>query len=472
MPQYSSSRDLQDGLDVRPQFTRDGAVVDIPRRRMAEQSVDPETAYHVIRDELMLDGHARLNVATFGTTWMEPQAEALMAEAADKNLVDRDEYPQTAQLEDRCLDIIADFWNAPEPDDPVGCSTIGSSEGCMLAGMALKRRWAARRREQGLPTDRPNLVVGANVQVCWHKFCRYWEVEPNEVTIRPGETTMHPDDVAAACDENTIGVVGILGSTFDGAYEDIAGMAKALDGLQRDTGLDVPIHVDAASGGLFTPFVDPELVWDFRIDRVQSINASGHKYGLVYPGVGWVLWRNHEARPEDLVFRVDYLGGDHPTMSLNFTKPGSGVVAQYYQFVRLGYEGFKRVHQHSRDIAMMMAGAIGSMDEFELIADGSDLPVVTFCFKGANTKTGTPRKGSYAAKVGYTLNDVADEMKKGGWSVPAYHFCADREELEIIRIVVRNAFSRDLAEMFLQDLGRAVGRCDGTGEDPGRPFRH
>ena len=349
-------------------------MVDIPRRRMAEESVDPETAYNVIKDELMLDGHARLNVATFGTTWMEPQAEKLMAEAADKNLVDRDEYPQTAQLEDRCLDIIADFWNAPEPDNPIGCSTIGSSEACMLAGLALKWRWRDRRRRPASPTDRPNLIVGANVQVCWHKFCRYWDVEPKEVPIRKGETTMHPEDVAAACDENTIGVVGILGSTFDGAYEDIAGMAKALDKLEMEKGIYVPIHVDAASGGLFAPFVDPELVWDFRIERVQSINASGHKYGLVYPGVGWILWRNEEARPEDLVFRVDYLGGDHPTMSLNFTKPGSGVVAQYYQFVRLGYDGFKRVHQHSRDIAQMMAQAIGNMDEFEIVADASDLP--------------------------------------------------------------------------------------------------
>ncbi|UJA19780.1 glutamate decarboxylase [Thermoleophilia bacterium SCSIO 60948] len=472
MPTYTSAKDLEGGIDVRPQFSSDGAVVDIPRRRMSESSVDPDTAYAVINDELMLDGHARLNVATFGTTWMEPQAEQLMADAADKNLVDRDEYPRTAELEDRCLDIIADFWNAPEPDNPIGCSTIGSSEGCMLAGMALKRRWAERRREAGKSTDRPNLIVGANVQVCWHKFCRYWEVEPKEVTIRKGETTMHPDDVAAACDENTIGVVAILGSTFDGAYEDIAGMSQALDKLETETGLYVPIHVDAASGGLFAPFVDPELVWDFRIERVQSINASGHKYGLVYPGVGWVLWRNEEARPEELVFRVDYLGGDHPTMSLNFTKPGSAVVAQYYQFVRLGYDGFKRVHTHSREIAQTMAEAIGDMDEFELIADGSDLPVVTFCFNGANTKSGKPRKGSYAEKVGFKLQDIADSMKQGGWAVPAYHFCADREELEIIRIVIRNAFSRDLAQMFLMELGRAVGRCDGTGEDPGRPFRH
>ena len=472
MPKYTPSRDLEDGLDIRPQFSRDGAVVDIPRRRMSEHSVDPETAFNVISDELMLDGHARLNVATFGTTWMEPQAERLMAVAADKNLVDRDEYPQTAQLEDRCLDIIADFWNAPEPDNPIGCSTIGSSEACMLAGLALKWRWKERQQDAGRPTDRPNLVVGANVQVCWHKFCCYWEVEPKEVSIRPGETTMHPDDVAAACDENTIGVVGILGSTFDGAYEDIAGMSKALDKLDLEQGIDVPIHVDAASGGLFAPFVDPHLVWDFRIERVQSINASGHKYGLVYPGVGWVLWRNEEARPEELVFRVDYLGGDHPTMSLNFTKPGSGVVAQYYQFVRLGSEGFCRVHQHSRDIAQMMAKAIDSMAEFEVIADGTDLPVVAFCFKGANTKAGTPRKGSYAEKVDYTLSDIADWMKQGGWAVPAYHFCADRENLEIIRIVVRNAFSRDLAQMFLKELGRSVGRCDGTGEDPGRPFRH
>lgn len=471
MPRDNSARDLADGLDVRPQFSRDGAVVDIPRRRMAEESVDPQTAYHVIADELMLDGHSRLNVATFGTTWMEPEAEQLMADSASKNLVDRDEYPQTAQLEDRCLDIIADFWNAPNPDEPIGCSTIGSSEASMLAGMALKWRWRDRRREAGNPTDRPNLVMGANVQVCWLKFCRYWDVEPVTVPVRKGRTTMHPDDVAAACDENTIGVVAILGTTFDGAYDDIAGIDKALDDLQRRESLDVPIHVDAASGGLFTPFVDPELVWDFRIDRVQSINASGHKTGLVYPGVGWVLWRGPEARPDDLVFTVDYLGGDNPTMSLNFTKPGSAVVAQYYQFVRLGYDGFRRTHQHSRDIAEMLADAIEKMPEFEVVTAGDQLPVVAFCLNGANTKTGEPRKGSFAADPPFTVHDVASSMAQGGWSVPAYAFCEDREELDIIRVVVRNAFSRDLAQMFLTELHRAVERCGGRAATR-TPFHH
>ncbi len=471
---HSHRGQLDDGLDFRPQFSREGESVNLPRRRISPDSVDPSTAYQIIHDELMLDGNSRLNVATFVTTWMEPEADRLMQESAAKNMIDKDEYPQTAQIEARCLDILADLWHVPSPDEPVGCSTTGSSEACMLAGLAMKWHWRNRRGLTARDAQRPNLVMGANAQICWPKFCRYWDVEARTVPVRSGETTLHPDDAADACDDDTIGVVAILGSTYDGSYEDVRGIAAALDRLESQSGLDIPVHVDAASGGFIAPFLDTELEWDFKVPRVVSINAAGHKYGLVYPGVGWILWRDESARPDDLVFHVDYLGGDMPTMALNFSRPGAQVVAQYYCFLRLGHEGYVRVQQHSREVAKFLAAGIEDMPCFELISDGSDLPVVAFCLRGAATKTGRPRKRSFADKADFTVYDVSDVMHTGGWQIPAYSFCADREELDILRIVVRNGFSRDLAVMLLHDLGAAIGKLEGSdkGNKPGAAFRH
>jgi glutamate decarboxylase len=271
----------------------------------------------------MLDGNARLNLATFVTTWMEPQARTLIAETLDKNAIDKDEYPQTAELERRCVNIIGALWNAAAEGGATGCSTTGSSEAAMLGGLALKWRWRERRRAAGRPFDRPNLVMGANVQVCWEKFCRYWDVEARMVPVSADAPRLTPEAAVEHCDENTIGVVAILGSTFDGSYEPVADIHAALDRLAAERGLDIPMHVDAASGGFIAPFLDRELVWDFRLPRVQSINASGHKYGLVYPGVGWVVWRDADALPEELVFKVDYLGGEMPTFALNFSRPGA-----------------------------------------------------------------------------------------------------------------------------------------------------
>jgi glutamate decarboxylase len=271
-----------------------------PRDKLAMDSVPADSAYQLIHDELLLDGSARLNLATFVTTWMEPQARILMSDCVDKNMIDKDEYPQTAELERRCVSILADLWNAPTATAATGCSTTGSSEACMLAGMAMKRIWAAR--SHAAPDRTPNLVMGANVQVCWEKFCRYWDVEPRIVPMEGTRYHLDGATAASAVDENTIGVVAILGSTFDGSYEPVAEIVAALDDVQARTGLDVPVHVDGASGGMIAPFLDPDLEWDFRLPRVVSINTSGHKYGLVYPGVGWVLWRDAIHLPNELIF--------------------------------------------------------------------------------------------------------------------------------------------------------------------------
>src|SRR6478609_5999695 len=357
-----------------------GDAFAVPQNALHDNPVPPDMAYQLIKEELLLDGSARLNLATFVTTWMEPQALKLMSECADKNMIDKDEYPQTAEIERRCVSIIADLWHAPTPEKATGCSTTGSSEACMLAGMALKRKWEAKVRAEGgdLNVRKPNLVMGINVQVCWDKFCRYWDVEPRLVPMEGDRVCLDAPSAVAAVDENTIGVVAILGSTFDGRYEPVAEIAAALDKLAADGGPDVPLHVDGASGGMIAPFLDPDLLWDFRLPRVVSINASGHKYGLVYPGVGWVVWRSPEYLPDDLVFHVNYLGGDMPTFALNFSRPGNQVVAQYYNFIRLGFDGYRRVQQAARDVATALSAEIAALGPFALITDGSELPVFAF----------------------------------------------------------------------------------------------
>jgi glutamate decarboxylase len=423
-------------LDINPVYFREKSC-EIPRFRLPEHGVLPRTALQIVRDELILDGNARLNLATFVTTWMEPEAEQLMAETAQKNMIDKDEYPQTAELEKRCVNILGHLWHAPHGES-VGCSTTGSSEACMLGGMALLWRWRARRRAEGKDTARPNLVLGTNVQVCWEKFCRYWDVEPNYVPLEKGQYHLDAERAVAACDENTIGVVVILGSTMDGSYEPVAEVNALLDDLQERTGIDVPIHVDGASGGFVAPFLHPDLDWDFRVPRVASINTSGHKYGLVYPGVGWIVWRDAEALPEDLIFKVNYLGGEMPTFALNFSRPGAQVAAQYYNFLRLGFSGYKQVQQTCQDIAMYLSGEIGKMAPFELLSDGSDLPVFAFKLKDDFDE--------------FTVYDVSDRLRMRGWQVPAYTFPENLEDMAVLRIVIRNGFSMDLANLLLDDL--------------------
>jgi glutamate decarboxylase len=429
-------------LILSPMYTRPGEAGRAPRHTIPKEGMLPDTAYQFVRDELMLDGNARLNLATFVTTWMEPQAEQLMALTFDKNMIDKDEYPRTAELEQRCVNMLSRLWNSPDADEATGTSTTGSSEAAMLAGMALKWRWRERQRQAGKPSDRPNMVMGANVQVCWEKFCRYWDVEARLVPMEGETYHLTAGPAVAHCDENTIGVVAVLGSTFDGSYEPVAEICAGLDQLQKDTGLDVPVHVDGASGGFIAPFIDPDLVWDFRLPRVQSINASGHKYGLVYPGVGWIIWRDPAALPDDLVFNVNYLGGNMPTFALNFSRPGNQVAAQYYNLVRLGFDGYQRVQQTSRDVARYAAESIGKIKAFRLLTDGSELPVFAFALK----------EGDHH----YTVFDLSERLRDRGWLVPAYTFPENRQDLAALRIVIRNGVSRDLIDLLLVDLRRHV----------------
>ncbi len=425
----------------RPRSAAPAGYIDpaeLPVDKLPEHGFGLDASYELISSELLLDGQSRLNLATFVTTWMPSIAGELMAKTADKNMIDKDEYPQTAEIEARCVRILSDLWQSPEHEQATGCSTTGSSEAAMLGGLALKWRWRERMRKAGKPTDRPNLVMGANVQVCWEKFCRYWDVEPRQVPMEGNRFHLGAEEAVARCDENTIGVVAIMGSTFDGSYEPVKEIAAALDQLESERGLDVPIHVDGASGGFVAPFLAPELEWDFRLPRVQSINASGHKYGLVYPGVGWAIWRDKEALPSDLVFDVNYLGGHMPTFALNFSRPGSEVIAQYLMLSGLGREGYRQVMQVAQDVAVQISSGIADIGPYNLISEGRELPVFAFALKDEIKN--------------YSVFDVSDRLRQRGWLVPAYSFPENRQDLSVLRIVVRGGMNHEMADLLLEHL--------------------
>jgi glutamate decarboxylase len=436
-----------------PLYGRHAMQRPIPKYDLPQGELDPETAYSLIHDELMLDGNARLNLATFVTTWMEPQAEKLMVETFDKNLIDKDEYPFTAMIEERCVNIISRLFHAPSTG--VGASAIGSSEAVMLAGMAFKWRWRERRKAQGKPIDKPNIVMGNNVQVVWEKFARYWEVEPRYIEMEPGQYEITPQGVMDAVDENTICVVPILGVTYTGAFEPIAEIHAALVEHNAQTGHEIPIHVDAASGGFVAPFLHPNLKWDFRLPLVKSINVSGHKYGLVYPGVGWVVWRSHEDLPKELIFHVNYLGGDMPTFTLNFSRPGNQIIGQYYNFLRLGREGYTQIMESLRDTAVYLSGKIEKLGPFELLSRGETIPVFAFALKHPGN---------------YTVFDLSAKLREHGWQVPAYTLPPKADDVAVLRVCVREGFSRNLADMLLADLNSAVKHFENQREYQS-PFR-
>ncbi len=443
-----------------PAYGRRSLLKPVPKYRLAEHEMAPDSAYNIIHDELMLDGNARLNLATFVTTWMEPEAERLMAEAFDKNMIDKDEYPRTAAIEERCVNIVSNLFHAPEQG--VGASAIGSSEAVMLAGMALKWKWRERRRAQGKSTDRPNLVLGANVQVVWEKFCRYWDVEPKYIPMEKGRYVITPEEVLETTDENTIGVVAILGTTYTGEFEPVEKIHEALAGQNQETGWEIPMHVDAASGGFVAPFLHPELRWDFRLPLVKSINASGHKFGLVYPGVGWVVWRDSADLPEDLIFHVNYLGGDMPTFTLNFSRPGNQVVGQYYNFLRLGRVGYTKIMETLRIIATGLSAAIAELGPFEVVSDGRAIPVLAFKLKEEVT--------------GFSVFDISDKLREYGWQVPAYTMPEHAEDVAVLRIVVREGFSGDMARMLMEDIRKVTAhfedRSEPTPKPPSPQFAH
>lgn len=414
----------------------------VPRWEMPTGEMPAAAASQLIRDELSLDGTPVLNLASFVTTWMEPEANDLFALTASKNFIDAEEYPRTAELEHRCVNMIANLFGAgAAPGEAVGTSTVGSSEAILLAGMALKRTWQHRRTAAGLDTDRPNIVLGRHVHVCWEKLCRYFEIEPRWVAVTGDHIGLDIDTAVGLVDERTIGVVAVLGNTFTGAFDDVEALSAALDALEGRTGLDVGIHVDAASGGFVAPFAYPDLTWDFRVPRVRSINTSGHKYGLVYAGVGWALWRDRSHLPDELLFHDNYLGNDQITFSLNFSKGAAQVVGQYYNLIRLGFEGYRAITANLLDLAGHLAEAVGASEAFTVVSTQRALPVVTMRL------TDESRFGAH---------DVADQLRARGWIVPAYTLPPDRDTTNVLRVVVREGCNESLLDALVEHTAAVV----------------
>lgn len=410
---------------------------EVPKYSFPEKSMNSRTAYQLIHDELNLDGNPDLNLATFVTTWMDPEADKLIMENLHKNFIDHFEYPQVNNIEERIVNILAKLFNAPGESEFVGTSTIGSSEAIMLGLLAHKWNWREERKRKGLPHDRPNIVFGGDTHVSWDKFARYFDVEPRIIPIARDHFTIEAEEVMAQVDENTIAVGVVLGTTFTGEFDPVEEINDLLVKLKKEKGLDIPIHVDAASAGFITPFFEPDFPWDFRLEQVGSINTSGHKFGLVYPGLGWLIFRNQELLAENLKFYVNYLGDEMPTYTLNFSEGSSMIIAQYFNIMHLGKDGYTQIVDRMMGNASYLASRLEESGEFEVINAGKHIPVVTFRF---------PKKENY------TLFDLSYRVRERGWIVPAYSLPPHAEEVTIMRVVVRENFTRDLVDIFVDDL--------------------
>lgn len=412
----------------------------IPKFQIPEKEMPANAAFQLVHDELKLDGDASLNLASFCTTWMEPEAKKLIAENDRKNFIDHDEYPQTEVIHERLVNMLARLFNSPESCDSVGTATIGSSEAIMLGLLAHKWTWINRRKKEGKPYDKPNLIFGADAHICWDKFAKYFDVEPRIIPMAKDRYVISTEEVEKQIDENTICVGTILGTTFTGQYDPIEKINALLLRIKKQKGWDIPIHVDGASGGFIAPFVYPKIKWDFRLTQVKSINVSGHKYGLVFPGLGWLIFREEKDVPKDIVFTVNYLGGEMPTYTLNFSRGSSTVIAQYYNFLRLGKQGYKRIMTNIIVNAQYLSQKLLASGHFESLNPTQLLPVVAVKLKN---------------KEEFTLYDLTAKLRERGWIIPAYTLPPKAEDTVIMRMVIRENFSRDLADILYDDVIKA-----------------
>src|SRR4051794_6036153 len=425
------------------------ATEEVPSREFPEAGMTAVEAMRLVAEDLALEGDPARNLATFVTTWMEPEAQRIIAENLHRNFIDHAEYPRTAEIEQRCIRMLADLFHAPGAT--TGARTQGSSEAIMLGALSLKWNWRTRRTAAGRPTDRPNLVFGGDVHVVWEKFCRYFDVEPRIVPLSAGKYTIGPEDVAPHVDENTIGVAAVLGTTFTGHRDDIVGINDLLVTLKHDRGLDVPLHIDGASGGFVWPFLYPDTLWDFRLEQVRSINVSGHKYGLVYPGLGWLVFREPSDLPEDLVFYENYLGKRDATFTLNFSTGAAMVLAQYYNFIRYGHEGYRSIMESMQFNAHSLSERLLATGHFELVGDerAEQLPLVAFRLTGERN---------------YDEFDVASQLAaERGWMVPAYTLPPNADHVTIMRALVKETLGQPLVETLASDIAEACATLDKKG---------
>jgi glutamate decarboxylase len=428
------------GVDDTRLFGNRFITQEVPSREFPDDGMPAVDAMRLVAEDLALEGIPVRNLATFVTTWMEPEAQRIITDNLHRNFIDHAEYPRTAEIEQRCIRMLADLFHAP--GETTGARTQGSSEAIMLGALSLKWNWRKRQESAGRPTTSPNLVFGGDVHVVWEKFCRYFDVEPRIVPLQPGRYTIGPDDVHAHIDENTIGVAAVLGTTFTGHKDDIVGINDLLVRLKGERGLDVPLHVDAASGGFVWPFLYPDSAWDFRLEQVRSINVSGHKFGLVYPGIGWLVFREKSDLAPDLVFEENYLGKTDSTFTLNFSTGSAMVLAQYYNFVRYGRPGYTYVMRSMQENARTLNEKLRELGTFELIGDEEEqLPLVAFRLAGEQP---------------YDEFDVAWQLSaERGWMVPAYTLPPDAQDVTIMRALVKQTMSREHVDTLARDLAEA-----------------
>lgn len=443
------NKDQLESVYQTPVFSNDPLNSTLPKYQLNEESIDPELAYLLIKDDLLDEGSARLNLATFCQTYMEPAAVRIMSETLEKNAIDKSEYPQTTDLENRCVNIIADLWNAPEDMAYIGTSTVGSSEACMLGGLAMKFAWREKAKQAGIDIlgRKPNLVISSGYQVCWEKFCVYWDIEMRCVPLDPDHMSLNMDTVMDYVDKDTIGIIAIMGITYTGKYDDVKKLDQLVEIYNQTAVLPVSIHVDAASGGMFAPFIFPDLEWDFRLKNVISINTSGHKYGLVYPGIGWIIWKDKVYLPSELIFSVSYLGGDLPTMAINFSRSSSQIIGQYFNFLNYGYRGYQEIHERTRSVAKYIASELEQTQLFDIYNDGDNIPIVCWKMKANLDKP-------------WSLYDLADRLRTNGWQVPAYPLPDNLSDLIIQRVVVRQDLSLQLAISFIKDIKESIHTLD------------
>ena len=429
----------------------------ISSRKMPEESTTARTALNVVQSEDLLDGDPGKNLATFVTTFMEPEARIIIDANLHRNFIDHAEYPRTAEIARRCVRMLHDLFHGDgEPDEP-GAACAGSSEAVMLGALAMKWRWKQARKKASRPDDTPNLVYGADVHVVWDKFCRYFDVEPRKIDIAKGHSVMRPEDLEPHIDENTIGVVAVAGTTFTGECDDIPGIDELLRNLRDERDIEVPMHVDAASGGFVFPFSDPDYAWDFRLPSVKSINVSGHKFGQVFPGVGWLVFRDEEQLPEELVFYEDYLGEKDATFTLNFSCSSSFVHAQYYVFIRLGKQGYRAAARVMQSNADHLAKRTQETEALEIVGGKPSLPLII-----ARVREGEP----------FTADDLVGELaRRRGWLVPAYKMPPANEDQRIMRVLVKINQTRELADALADDIRDSIRdlRKSAAGEAVKRP---
>lgn len=429
-----------------PIFAQKRVLDPAPADFIPQTPTDPEVAYQIVKEETFAQTNPMLNLATFVTTYMDDYATRLMNEAININYIDETEYPRVAVINGKCINILANLWNTPEQRKwKTGAVGIGSSEACMLGGIAAWLRWKKRRMQEGKPYDKPNFVISTGMQVVWEKFSQLWQVEMRQVPISREHITLDPQLALQYCDENTICVVPIQGVTWTGLNDDVEALDAALDEYNARTGYNIPIHVDAASGGFILPFLNPEKKWDFRLKWVLSISTSGHKYGLVYPGLGWVIWKDKQYLPDEMNFSVNYLGAEISQVGLNFSRPGAQILGQYYNYIRLGFEGYKAVQYNCMEVAKYIWSEIAKFPQFRNYADEVVNPLFIWHLDE-----------EYDKNAKWTLYDLQDKLKQSGWMVPAYTLPANLEDIVVMRVVIKQGFTRDMADMMLNDMRSSV----------------